>query len=247
MAPPNGFSHPHESRSAMSSARVGKKKSEQHRAKISLANKGKKRAAVHERVCPCGASFKSGAHNARFCSTKCKRSLSGHGLVHAPSFSHFQKRCAVCGVEDDLVGDHDHQTGLARGILCRPCNLAIGNMKDDPRRLRSAADYLEAHLSQRVDAVYISGPMTGLPDSNYPAFHKAARHLRSQGLRVESPAENPPPVCGTWEGWMRGALRQLMRCSSIIMLPGWQASKGASLEHHVATELGMPVDFVDFL
>lgn len=42
--------------------------------------------------------------------------------------------------------------------------------------------------------VYLSGPMTGLPDFNYPAFHDAAQRLRSIGHRVESPAENPPPA-----------------------------------------------------
>jgi hypothetical protein len=38
-----------------------------------------------------------------------------------------QGRCAICGiVGQDLVNDHDHQTGLERGLLCRSCNVHEG-------------------------------------------------------------------------------------------------------------------------
>lgn len=39
--------------------------------------------------------------------------------------------------------DHCHATQNVRGVLCVNCNHGIGNMKDDPARLRAAADYLE--------------------------------------------------------------------------------------------------------
>jgi hypothetical protein len=56
-------------------------------------------------------------------------------------------RCAVCG--DALQPgreshiDHCHKTNRVRGVLCRGCNLGLGNFKDRPQALRFAADYLE--------------------------------------------------------------------------------------------------------
>lgn len=42
-----------------------------------------------------------------------------------------------------LAVDHDHETGLIRGLLCANCNRAIGMLNEDPNVLREAADYLE--------------------------------------------------------------------------------------------------------
>jgi hypothetical protein len=57
-------------------------------------------------------------------------------------------RCAICAtylIQGDANADHDHATGVARGLLCGPCNRGIGHFQDDPARLRAAADYIERH------------------------------------------------------------------------------------------------------
>ena len=95
---------------------------------------------------------------------------------------------------------------------------------------------------------YISGGMSGLPDFNFPAFHRAAAHLRSIGYVVVNPAEMDemhPGESLTWEQYLRRDIRALMDCSQIAMLPGWQRSRGARLEYHIATELGMAVMFLN--
>jgi hypothetical protein len=94
---------------------------------------------------------------------------------------------------------------------------------------------------------YISGPMTGMPDLNFPAFHKAAASLRASGYRVVNPAELDALDTQemTWPEYMRRDIRALMDCTHIAMLPGWENSKGAKLEKHIADALGMRVMYVD--
>ena len=96
--------------------------------------------------------------------------------------------------------------------------------------------------------IYLSGPMSGLPEHNYPAFHAAAAKLRALGYQVENPAENPEPPCKSWAGYMRLALAQLVRCEVTVRLPGWQKSRGAVIESSISRMLGMDVqDYASFV
>lgn len=68
--------------------------------------------------------------------------------------------CAICRVEmqpggqqaNSVCRDHCHATGKGRGLLCVTCNILIGMAHDDPRILRSAADYLDEHASECVQS-----------------------------------------------------------------------------------------------
>lgn len=42
-----------------------------------------------------------------------------------------------------LIVDHEHGTGRVRGLLCQPCNLAIGQLQDSPEIIRKALRYVE--------------------------------------------------------------------------------------------------------
>ena len=85
--------------------------------------------------------------------------------------------------------------------------------------------------------IYLSGPMTGLPDFNRPAFNAEAARLRELGYIVESPAENPEQ--SSWAAYMRVAIRQMLTCDQVALLPGWKRSRGALIEHWIAIALGM--------
>jgi hypothetical protein len=56
--------------------------------------------------------------------------------------------CAICGTRRGsrrLSVDHDHETGQVRGMLCGPCNMALGAFKDSPELCLKAAAYLRAY------------------------------------------------------------------------------------------------------
>lgn len=89
--------------------------------------------------------------------------------------------------------------------------------------------------------LYISGPMSGLPDYNHPAFNEAARLLRAAGYQVTNPAEKALPITATWLQHMRADIRAMMDCDGLAILPGWQNSRGANAEINLAHALGMDV------
>lgn len=69
-------------------------------------------------------------------------------MVEQQAPSEQDGRCAICrhefrtGTRRGVHVDHDHETRRVRGLLCGPCNTALGGLKDDPSRLAAAARYL---------------------------------------------------------------------------------------------------------
>ena len=88
---------------------------------------------------------------------------------------------------------------------------------------------------------YISGPITGKPDLNHPLFFATEEHLLGNGIHVLNPARIKGDDSWAWERWMKAALTMQMQADAIYMLPGWQKSRGAQLEHQVATATGMRI------
>lgn len=97
------------------------------------------------------------------------------------------------------------------------------------------------------EPIYVSGPMTHYVWDNYDAFESACRMLRALGHQVRSPHEIK--VEGSekmtrdekWQAFMRADIVLLLNCNSIVVLPGWECSRGANLEVHIAHGLRMPV------
>lgn len=107
--------------------------------------------------------------------------------------------------------------------------------------IRHITDEEKERQDPKRPVVYISGPMTGMPDHNFPAFHEAAAHYRGLGYTVINPAELPGEGDDhPWEWYLRRDLIAMLEggADTIVLLPNWSQSKGARLEQHVAMRLG---------
>jgi hypothetical protein len=93
--------------------------------------------------------------------------------------------------------------------------------------------------------VYIAGPMRGRPDMNFPAFLHAAERLRALGFEVKCPAE-PDPSAGFDPHDLRPALASVLswivrHAGAVVVLPGWEQSRGCRAEIAAAQAVGTPV------
>lgn len=110
--------------------------------------------------------------------------------------------------------------------------------------------------------LYLAGPMTGIPEFNFPAFNAAAAALRKQGHYVFNPAERDierhngidiskgntngdQAEAAAKHGFnLRDALHEdctfiCQEADGIAMLPGWERSAGANAEHALAKALSL--------
>lgn len=97
---------------------------------------------------------------------------------------------------------------------------------------------------EMVWKVYLSGPMTGLPEMNYPAFMEAANRLRACGFEIYNPAE--------WEQHNNNGVFNLniafadyctyiaRVADGVVTLPGWENSPGATAEVALARAVRKP-------
>lgn len=99
--------------------------------------------------------------------------------------------------------------------------------------------------------VYLSGPMRGYPENNFPAFNAFAAALRARGHYVVNPAEIDPGMprpkedSPSWQAFylacLRADIKALCDCEVIALMPGWERSGGAHLELHIAHRVGLVV------
>lgn len=76
--------------------------------------------------------------------------------------------------------------------------------------------------------VYISGPMTGLPNYNRDAFNLAADVLQDAGFIVINPAILPDGL--SYDAYMDISMAFVRAADMVILLPGWEKSAGSRAE-----------------
>ena len=91
-----------------------------------------------------------------------------------------------------------------------------------------------------VNVLYLAGPMSGIPDCNYPEFNAQAARLRQVGYTVHNPAEIGDKG-SQYADLLKADIAIILECEGIALLEGWWGSKGAMLEVHIAGVLGYPV------
>ena len=107
----------------------------------------------------------------------------------------------------------------------------------------SKVEELKVALTKAFCVAYISGPMSGLPELNYPAFFAAESLLETSYSKVLNPArlQLDKGQENKWENWMRKAIVMMMEATHVVLLPGWENSKGAKEEVRLAELLGMTI------
>lgn len=100
--------------------------------------------------------------------------------------------------------------------------------------------------------IYVAGPMSGLPEFNFPAFFAAEEKLRAEGWTVFNPANKEQEKALDLTAYAAGDqvlaaekgfnfrecylwdVERVIEADAIYMLPGWENSPGARGEHAVA-------------
>lgn len=114
----------------------------------------------------------------------------------------------------------------------------------------------------KQEAYYLAGPMSGIAQFNVPTFRAAADHLRRLGLEIISPIEldseevytammrsktgsfdeHGKLARNTWGDFLSRDVKVVAdRAAGVIVLDGWQRSRGARLEVFTALLANKPI------
>lgn len=95
--------------------------------------------------------------------------------------------------------------------------------------------------------LYTAGPYSANTkeriEHNVQVAHDVAEELWQMGFAVICPQKNSAFMKGEWEDFMSGDIEIIMRCDGVVMLPGWEDSRGATLEYNEAIDNSISVYF----
>lgn len=109
---------------------------------------------------------------------------------------------------------------------------------------------IEVLNNPKYKKVYISGPITNMPNGNKFEFEKYENKFRVLGLEPINPHKlhtEEEEKTFKWSDFMKADIKALIDCDLIAIMPGWEKSKGANIEVYVARNLEIPVINADTL
>lgn len=89
--------------------------------------------------------------------------------------------------------------------------------------------------------VYIAGPMRGMENLNREAFFDLEGALNALGHEAINPFALEMSEGLSLREYMKADLPALLDCDAVVVLDGWRASQGASLEVFTAVQAEIPV------
>jgi len=104
-------------------------------------------------------------------------------------------------------------------------------------------------LQPKEEKIFISGPMTGYPDFNFPLFNAVSKILIQKGFDVV----NPVNICRKYKkekvlsdkeifnAMIEEQQKEERKCTVLLLLPKWENSAGVRLELQTAIELKMKI------
>ena len=118
----------------------------------------------HIGVCKgCGDQFDICIKKSGYCSNKC-RSVHKSYKISVKDYDKLLKeqdhKCAICNIQFDenskkyrqINIDHNHKTLEVRGILCSPCNRALGLLKENVQSIQNMIKYINKYNNENTNS-----------------------------------------------------------------------------------------------
>lgn len=112
--------------------------------------------------------------------------------------------------------------------------------------IKSVSNYIVNTLkafnikSEGGNYTYISGPMTNLPDDNWPVFIYAGKYLSGKLINPANPHGSilkKDKSSFDWYDYMTEDIYDLVKCNKIVLMPGYSRSTGAQIEIFIGEKL----------
>ncbi len=154
--------------------------------------------------------------------------------------------CTLGTIDERSVSDDWDET-----FTCDQCEVKY----DRYRSVTALPQEINDRAGRFKEPIYISGPITGMPDGNKDAFLAMEGTLKVLGYtEIINPRNLDTPqafkdgemeVDVLWPIMMKQSVRDMMECNTIIFLDGWEQSRGARIEYELAKEVKMKCIEVD--